>query len=341
MHCLLLGNGLNRLSMPLSWKALLERLADDLGVSGQVVVSDQKPLSLHFEELCLRMTGYSTARDAENAVKKHIAKLVNVFPIHSLHARLAKQFQVILTTNYDLTIEEVLGGGLRQIRTVLPESRYSLFRRIEVGTRAVWHVHGDALRPQSILLGYDHYAGYLQKVRNYLTNGVPGEGAMGMLRSPLRAGLHDFERYDVHSWVDYFLRDHLHVVGFGFDFTEIDLWWLLVFKRRRGARTGRTFVYLIDIDGGAGERDGAKMSLFQSLGVDVVIIRAGDYEEGYAKVVDAVASKIEENPVWLPYTPRKKPVAGDRAIDRFMLHRWAGGAQLPLPLTRKKGKRLR
>lgn len=336
MHCLLLGNGLNRLSMSLSWQGLLEELAADLGLAGQVAIFDQKPLSLHFEELCIRLSSYDKARDAENAVKKRIAELIGVFPVHELHVALAGQFKVILTTNYDLTVEEALGGGLHRRSTVLPESRYSLFRRMEAGACSIWHIHGEASRPQSILLGYDHYAGYLQKIRNYLTNGVPAEGSLGQLRSPLRAGLQDFERYDVHSWVDYFLRDHLHVVGFGFDFTEIDLWWLLVYKRRRVTRTGKTFVYIVDVDGTLAERERAKVSLFESFGVEVLIVRGSTYEDGYRKVVDAVSRNIARNEAWLPHVFGKKPGVNLDQAERFMMSHRRDDAQLKLTLKRNK-----
>ena len=34
------------------------------------------------------------------------------------------------------------------------------------------------------------------------------------------------------SWVDYFLTGEVYSVGFGFDLSEIDLWWLVDCKRR-------------------------------------------------------------------------------------------------------------
>jgi hypothetical protein len=336
MHCLLLGNGLNRLSMPLSWHELLEQLASELGLAGSVAVDDRKPLSLHFEELCIRLADYDKARDAENAVKRRIAKLIGAFPVHRLHRDLACLFQVILTTNYDFTIEDALAGGLRERFTNLPESRYSLFRRVNVGARSIWHIHGDADRPPSILLGYDHYAGYLQKIRNYLTDGVPTEARIGHFRSPLRSGLHDFEKYDIHSWVDFFLRDHVHAVGFGFDFTEMDLWWLLVHKRRRQVRTGKTFVYLIDLDGSVREREKVKLSLFDSLGATAVIVRAESYQDGYAKIVEVVAENIASNTSWLPHQASPAPMTEVNAIERFMLQPTTPSVQLALTLKRPR-----
>lgn len=339
MHCLLLGNGLNRLSMPLSWHELLKQLALELGLAESIVVDDRKPLSLHFEELCIRLADYDKTRDAESAVKKHIAKLIGTFPVHRLHRELACLFQVILTTNYDFTVEDALAGTLRERPNVLPESRYSLFRRVNVGARSIWHIHGDADRPFSILLGYDHYAGYLQKIRNYLTDGVPTDTRIGHLRSPLRSGLHDFEQYDIHSWVDFFLRDHVHVVGFGFDFTEIDLWWLLVHKRRRRVRTGKTFIYIVDLDGSAREREMAKFSLFDSLGATAVVVRAESYEEGYAKIVDAVADNVALTKNWLPVQTSPASTIDLDPIEHFMLRPAEPSQQMKLSLRRRRQPR--
>ncbi|MBT2117809.1 SIR2 family protein [Dyella sp. LX-66] len=305
MHCLLLGNGLNRLSMQLSWQALLEALADELGLADQVQFYEQKPLSLHFEELCVRLPQYR-ARTAEQVVKKRIAELLTVFPRHPYHKLLADMFGTIITTNYDFTIEEAIGGGIRERKQIISETRYSLFRRLDIGAHSIWHVHGDAERSESILLGYDHYAGQLQKIRNYLTHGISPKVPGGLTKSPL-SGTHRFEDHHVHSWVDHFLRDHIHIVGFGFDFTEIDLWWLMVYKRRRDVRTGRTFFYAVEVDGQSANPDKAKRSLLESLGVEVVSERANTFEEGYGRVIEAISRNIRANPTWLPYTPVTKP----------------------------------
>ena len=43
----------------------------------------------------------------------------------------------------------------------------------------------------SIVLGYDHYAGYLQKIRTYLTEGLRVGKKAELVRSPLKAGAQD------------------------------------------------------------------------------------------------------------------------------------------------------
>src|SRR3989344_580396 len=37
---------------------------------------------------------------------------------------------------------------------------------------SVWHLHGEAMKPSTMLLGYEHYASYLN-VHSLLSRGVP------------------------------------------------------------------------------------------------------------------------------------------------------------------------
>jgi hypothetical protein len=143
MHSLLIGNGLNRLSSKLSWAALLEQLAVALNVSDRVRCVEQKPLSMLFEEICAHAGGKSF-REMEHSVKKKIGTFIGEIEPTELHRQYVALFSVILTP-------------------VFSESRYSLFRRYWAGGKEIWRIHGDAAFPESILLGYDHYAGYLQK----------------------------------------------------------------------------------------------------------------------------------------------------------------------------------
>lgn len=45
------------------------------------------------------------------------------------------------------------------------------------------------------------------------------------------------------SWLDAFIMGDVYVLGFGFDFSEMDLWWLLNRKKRENAGHGRVYFY--------------------------------------------------------------------------------------------------
>lgn len=294
MHSLLIGNGLNRVALQRGWNEILRELAMTFGGRDLVPHIESKPLSMFIEELCARSS--MPFQKAEHAVKVEFAKLLKQIEPVEAHERVCGQFIVIMTTNYDFTIEETFAGPLHSPTFLAPESRYSLFRRHTAGNKEIWHVHGDVARPGSMVLGFDHYAGYLQKIRNYVTDSVEVKGhPLGRVSSPVKNGVLEFtENRNIYSWVDYFLRDHIHIVGLGLDFTEIDLWWLLLHKRRRWHQTGQVFFYHISLDREASETP--VTSLLRSLNVIVVPVVAGSYHECYLRAADMIEKKIASLP---------------------------------------------
>lgn len=294
MHSLLLGNGINRVALQRGWHEILQDLATTFDGKDLMPHIESKPLSMFIEELCARST--MPFRKAEQMVKVEFAKLLKQIDSVEAHTRVCDQFNVIMTTNYDFTIEEAFSGPLHSPAFLAPESRYSLFRRHTAGMKEIWHIHGDVARPASMVLGFDHYAGYLQKIRNYVTDWVEVKAhPHGRARSPVKQGNLEFtDNCTVYSWVDYFLRDHVHIVALGLDFTEIDLWWLLLHKRRRKHQTGQVFYYHVSLDREANETP--ITSLLRSLNVTVVPVVAGSYSDCYLKAADLIKTKIASLP---------------------------------------------
>ena len=310
MHSLLLGNGVNRAALQKDWTQLLRELAAQFEADELVHHLGSKPLSMFIEELCARST--DVFRNTEHAVKVAFAKLLEQITPIEAHRRICDPFKVILTTNYDFTIEETFAGPLYNPAFLYPESRYSLFRRYQAGTKDVWHVHGDSARPSSMVLGYDQYAGSLQKIRNYATEGVKIKRLDYRLSSPVKNGMIEFEsNRSIYSWVDYFLRDHLHIVGLGMDFTEIDLWWLLLHKRRRTNQTGKVFYYQAGLTPNA---DTPVTSLMRSLNVEVIPVIADSYAECYLRIADEIECRIEAYPDLLPLNEKYIEQDSDQAI---------------------------
>ncbi|MGF7116483.1 hypothetical protein QF017_006008 [Pseudomonas laurylsulfatiphila] len=296
MHSLLLGNGINRAALQKDWTQILRELASQFDADDLPLHLGTKPLSMYIEEICARSSG--VFRNTEHLVKVAFAKLLEQITPIEAHRRICDSFEVILTTNYDFTIEEAFVGPLYRPAFLYPESRYSLFRRYQAGTKQVWHVHGDAARPSSMVLGYDQYAGSLQKIRNYVTEGVELNKLGHRLSSPVKNGNLEFTtNRTVYSWVDHFLRDHLHIVGLGMDFTEIDLWWLLLHKRRRANQTGKVFYYQATL---AFDRDTPVTSLMKSLNVEVVPVVADSYVECYLRIADEIEHRIKAYPELMP-----------------------------------------
>jgi len=300
MHTLLLGNGVNRAALQKDWTQILRELAAQFKADELIHHLNNKPLSMIIEELCARSEG--VFRHNEHAVKVAFAKLLEQITPIEAHRKICEPFEVILTTNYDFTIEEAFVGPLYSPAFIFPESRYSLFRRYQAGAKQVWHIHGDSDRPGSMVLGYDQYAGSLQKIRNYVTEGVDIKKLGYRLASPVKNGNLDFtSNREIYSWVDHFLRDHLHIVGLGMDFTEIDLWWLLLHKRRRLHQTGKVFYYQAGI---TPSEDTPVTSLMKSLNVEVVPIVEDSYVNCYLRIADEITHRIKAYPELMPIPAR-------------------------------------
>lgn len=144
----------------------------------------------------------------------------------------------IITTNYDNGIELILcqfcGYHVEVPTGMVSEKIYSirthkLLRNDETGHEVkLWKIHGDLDRIQSITLGFDQYCGSLAKLMDYVKGtyrsskgGKATECAVPM-QEKCASGV-----FDDLSWVELFFKSNMYIVGFGMNFSEIDIWWLL------------------------------------------------------------------------------------------------------------------
>ena len=191
----------------------------------------------------------------------------------------------ILTTNYDYNIERAL-GSFGTPASPRRESRYSVFRRRKIRDHFVWYIHGEVDHPETILLGHDHYSGQLQKLRDYAT---ADRNSTRTRRSLFKLDELEYEASGApYSWIDVFFRDEIHIVGLALDYTEIDLWWLLAYKRRlrqmKDYIVGETIFHEIRLGEGE-EPERAKVSILKSFGVEVVTHKVREHSEAYDRVI--------------------------------------------------------
>ncbi len=278
----LMGNGINRVSnKEASWEHFLRALREPGASRKEIEYLKQKPFALVYEEVLLSGTSDDKQSD-ELAMKKRIAKLVDGLATNEFHQRvMTSGVRHILTTNYDYGFEKASGLSAER-KSLVRETKYSVFRRRSAGNCYVWHIHGEADVPNSITLGYDQYSGYLQKLRGHAT--ADRESDSG---SPFKRGDSGFDTTEgtIYSWLDVFLRDDVHIVGLGLDYTEIDLWWALTYKARlkaRGWTVGKTIFHDWYSDS-PDEQSKAKTSLLQALAVDVL---SRDCSAGYESAYD-------------------------------------------------------
>ena len=279
---LLLGNGINRLSNEYSWSDLLDELIKATGKSEVITYREEKPFTLLYEEIYLRTLKHLQSKEIR--LKEKIANLVlSKFTPNEFHTKfLNLNVEHILTTNYDYNLERSSYNDHGKAANVLTERKYNLFRRRNVNGRYIWHIHGEADAPNSITLGHEHYVGYLQKMGNYLKDKITSKrkGEQKEIRSPIQMAIHrqkEIRAFDkaktIYSWVDLFLMNDVYILGLSLDYTEIDLWWLMIFKARLKRETGFPYgntTYYTFYPHTFDKKEEAKLSIIESFGINVI-----------------------------------------------------------------------
>jgi hypothetical protein len=88
-------------------------------------------------------------------------------------------------------------------------------------TPPIWHIHGEAARPNSMILGHEPYGKLLAKVQQYVS----------ALISRYNLGAAHHRSVKLYSWVDYFMLGEVHMVGLDMALSDLDLWWLVSCKK--------------------------------------------------------------------------------------------------------------
>ena len=112
-----------------------------------------------------------TARNAgpgEDQLKSYVADIARRIRSNWFHDGLRElRVDHILTTNYDYAPGDGATSGTAVAGST--ETRYGLFRCHKGDHRkTVWHIHGEAAAPDTILLGHDHYVRYSGRIQEYL-----------------------------------------------------------------------------------------------------------------------------------------------------------------------------
>lgn len=252
---ILFGNGINRFgSEQFAWDNILS------SVSVGNMLPDKIANTHKYEDILLGNkfvpsvgSKNTTLNGREAEIKRQIHANIERITISddakALYNRLAAlDVSNYLTTNYDEQFDEALKNNkfqidLRNSRT--KENIYSILRRRVYRkenneVKNVWHLHGNYESPKSLMLGYDHYCGAIQHMEEYIKNGklhTEDYKLFKKIESELKN--RNIPSYIIHrlknvkdeqrfiSWIEAFFVNDVHIIGFGMDFSEIDLWWIL------------------------------------------------------------------------------------------------------------------
>lgn len=287
---LLLGNGLNRSFGSESWGDILSEISctsfeveeklmiDSLTFPLQAVVYTDDNVNKGIHLLSERLTNL----DVSDEYSQIINDLTSI------------NFDAILTTNYTYDIEKGINrnfmckaGRASKYRKKSHigsrlEEQFGLFRYMQINDKNIWHIHGEAAREDSMILGHYFYGKLLATMQKYISvliRRYKGMGATGEF-TPL-------------SWIDYFMIGDVYIVGLGLDQSEIDLWWLLNCKKRHSNELNSGKVYWFEPNM-KDKNSFAKYKLAEVNGIEVKTdsVGATQYKKYYKNIAEMVRKYI-------------------------------------------------
>lgn len=227
-NCLLVGNGINRRFSDPSWEGLIK---EAMRVS--------KPACTYEEISNMPSTMQIVAATADNvssSMKDLSDQLMNIQMTeerkHFLQELIELPVDDILTANYSFELE--ISDGMQQKKsaysshlkstfdTKAGDRRHRLYQYYETGNqKRIWHVHGDAAKPETMLMGHYYYAKQLRAIQDCVAKTV----------RRYKYCEKDGRQFIPYSWVDQFLTGNVYIVGLGMYLCESDLWYLLCCKK--------------------------------------------------------------------------------------------------------------
>lgn len=308
---LLLGNGINRAFNSDSWDQLLNSLAAEYGVTGAESYSCPETLKAILVTRDRVDEALETKKDslgdlgAEKPAKQ----------LELLRRLLALDFDHILTTNYSYELETAaLGEENISERALKKMQRHTdevsrceaslmlhTYNSVEYcgKERKIWHIHGEARKPDSMVLGHYYYGLLLGKMLAF-------NKKRGVYYSVLRGS---GEQAKISSWSDAFIFGDVYILGYGFGFAESDMWWLLNRKKREGKGAGKTvFFELNPPDRG----NPAKLDLLRLMGADIVsgTVENGDWTGLYEWAITQLENEMSDRNENTDRSPLPLPLIG-------------------------------
>jgi hypothetical protein len=281
---LFIGNGINNLNNKESWGDLLKKLSEKVNYK-ENLDDLSKEFPLVYENLLLYGLRFSGIYESD--LKTIIAQNIDKIAPNDIHKRIdGISPKHIITTNYDYTLE----SGNDWLKTsLIDEKRFSIFRcnTDSWKDRNIWHIHGDLNNPHSINLGYEHYCGQLQMLRNYVVTG-PQYSSKKVNTIALEDRL-DTISDNPDSWVDLLFSNEVHIIGLSLNFIEIDLWWLLTYRAKliiqKDKKIKNEIFYYIPAKYYFEAK--GKIGLLRNMGIQVVSVDKTDYDF-YNAVFDGI-----------------------------------------------------
>lgn len=236
---LLLGNGINRAYGGGSWDDMLKTITE----------RDDLPKKLYspmpLQAILASGDRLSTKLRSKEFKKAWREKSIDDEYQNCLTQVLNLPVSEILTTNYSYELEMAALKATTikesRLKSMVMHSncvkrcenryRFYTYNRLPNEMR-IWHIHGEARVANTMILGHYYYANNLAKMRALL------QGSSKRYATKSKTKTSEFD-----CWLDSFILGNVYVLGFGFDWSELDLWWLLNRKKLENANHGKVYFY--------------------------------------------------------------------------------------------------
>jgi hypothetical protein len=221
----------------------------------------------------------------------------------------------ILTTNYDYNLEKAVNPQFLREKSPekTKEKHYSLYRKImpngqssRESAKVVWHIHGEAEASESICLGYEHYCAQLTAMRQLMTKPLPKTRPKTLAELPKGEGpyLNRFlekRDHEPDSWLTLFFTHHIYIVGLSLSFMEIDLWWLLTYRRQyqlrrsQGPKNKIVYFYKPNNKPNGREQEAEIMRLMSAMGAEIRVLasKEEDWSAFYRRALNSIKSSLK------------------------------------------------
>ena len=228
---LLLGNGINRAYGFASWNSLIESIR-----TKELSTEEKESIkNIPYPLLPVVLTG-----DHVGTQMKNISMQLSELDTHPQERELLLCFaslpvDSILTANYTYELEKSIndnfvclpGRRCRFRKTAYAESsKYStelLHTYFSFDNHPpIWHIHGEAARHNTMVLGHYYYGKLLSKMQQHMQS----------LIVRYKSSAAKKQNIEPRSWLDYFMLGDIHIIGLGMSLSEMDLWWLINCKKR-------------------------------------------------------------------------------------------------------------
>lgn len=236
-NVLLLGNGILKSLAELNNLKSIEWIDYIISLSEKVINEEKSKLDgCPYPLLTSILAPYSDTDRQNKYLEKY--KTMEFKDNSILRDLVSLNFDSILTTNYTYEIENCFKSNYSNLQSknnyykIISNDNKQLLHTYNQfkDSPPIWHIHGELRNKSSIIGTHDEYARLINKI---VQENKANENKYYFDNNSLKYS----------SWIDYFLMSNLYIVGFDFNFSELDLWWLLNRRMREKADIGKIYFY--------------------------------------------------------------------------------------------------